>query len=111
MNALVILFMITSVLNAFWQYSKKRNIAKLLLILASFAFVVTLAVVGNLTRGIAPIFYLHWIFEIVAWFGVIDYMLRGKYRWWIIASPLLTIGAFVLLEYLNGSRHETIGVI
>jgi len=111
MKGLLILFMVGSVFYAFWQYSKSKDIKKLLVVLASFAFVIALGIAGNLTRGIMPIFYLHWILEILAWFGVIYYMLSGRYYWWVIASPLLTIGLFVILEYTNGSRHEAIGAM
>lgn len=110
MKGVIIGFFIVSILYAIWQYTRTRDIRKLLVVLASFAFVLGLGVAGNLTRSIRPIYYLHMVLELFAWLGVLYYVLKDKYYWWVIASPMLTIALFVGLEYINGSRHESVKV-
>jgi len=74
--------------------------------LASFALVVSLAIVGNLTRPVIPLYLSHLVLVVIAWGGVLYYLLRGKYLWWLIVSPIVTIAIFLLLELLAGSGHE-----
>jgi len=74
--------------------------------LASFALVVSLAIVGNLTRLVIPLYLSHLVLVVIAWGGVLYYLLRGKYLWWLIVSPIVTIAIFLLLELLAGSGHE-----
>ena len=68
--------------------------------------IVSLGIMGNLTRQIIPLFMTHIILIIVSWGGLIVYLVRDKYYWWIIFSPVVTIGLFLLLELLTGSGHE-----
>lgn len=108
MKIVIILFVILSFVSAVWQYTRTKNTKKLLIVLISFGFVISTAIAGNLTRSILPIYYAHWILVLAAWFGVIYYIAKDRYYWWIIASPLLSITLFVILEYLIGSRYEPI---
>ncbi len=106
MKALIILAILITVAIIFFQYSRNKNLKKLLIALATFGVIVSLAVVGNLTRPVIPIFIAHIILVIIAWGGLMVYLLKEKYYWWIIFSPIVTIALFLLLEILTGSGHE-----
>jgi len=93
----------------FFQYSRNKNIKKLFIALATFGMIISLAVVGNVTRPIIPLFMAHIILLILAWGGLMYYLMKEKYFWWIIFSPIVTIGLFLLLEFLDGSRHGILG--
>jgi type II secretory pathway pseudopilin PulG len=106
MKALIILAIIATVAIIFLQYSRNKNLKKLLIALATFAAIISLAVVGNLTRQIIPLFMAHLILVIASWGGLMVYLLKEKYYWWVIFSPVVTIGLFLVLELLTGSGHE-----
>ncbi len=106
MKALIILSILATVAIIFFQYSRNKNLKKLFIALGSFAAIISLAVVGNVTRPVIPIFMAHLILVIAAWGGLIVYLVRDKYYWWVIFSPVVTIGLFLLLEVLTGSGHE-----
>ena len=106
MKVLIILAILITVAILFFQYSRNKNLKKLLIALATFGAIISLAVVGNLTRQVFPIFIAHIILIIVAWGGLLMYIFSDKYYWWILFSPVVTIGLFLLLELLTGSRHE-----
>ena len=106
MKALIILVIIATIAMIFLKYSKNKDMKKLLIALASFALIISLGVMGNLTRSVIPIFMAHLVLLILAWGGLLWYLIRGKYYWWIIFSPLVTIGLFLVLEFLTGSGHE-----
>jgi len=109
MKALIILIILLTLGAIFFQYSRTKNVKKLLIALATFGIIISLGVLGNLTRQVFPLFITHIILIIIAWGTLIWYLIRDKYYWWIIFSPVVTIGLFLLLELLTGSGHE--GVI
>ncbi len=105
MKALIIIAILITMATIFFKYTRDKNTKKLLITLASFTIIISLAVAGNLTRSIIPLYIAHLLLVILAWFGVVWYLFKEKYYWWIIFSPIVTIGLFLLLEFLEGSRH------
>jgi len=107
MKALIILAILTTLAIIIYKYKKDKNLKKALLSLATFAAIISLAVIGSLMRSIVPLFIAHEILVIIAWGALVFmYVFRDKYCWWWFVSPLLTIGLFLLLEFLGGSAHE-----
>lgn len=108
MKALIIVAILVTLALIFFQYKKKKDLKKLLITLVTFAAIIALAVAGNLTRPVIPIYLTHIILVLIAWGGMILYLFKDKYYWWIIFSPVVTIGIFLVLEYLGGSAHELV---
>jgi hypothetical protein len=106
MKALIILAILATLAIIFFKYSRDRDLKKLFISLLSFLLIVSLGIVGNLTRQIIPLFLTHIVLVVAAWGGLMWYLLRGRYYWWLIFSPLVPIGLFLLLELLTGSSHE-----
>jgi len=106
MKALILLVILATLALMIYKYNKDKNLKKLLISLATFAVIIALAVVGNLTRPIMPLFLAHAILVILAWGATLKYVFSQKYYWWIIFSPVVTIGLFLLLEFIGGSSHE-----
>lgn len=103
MKALIILVILTTLAVIFFLYSRNKDLKKLFIALATFGVVISLAVVGNLTRQVMPLYLAHIILIVFSWGGLIFYLLKDRYYWWVIFSPVLTIGLFLLLEVLAGS--------
>ena len=108
MKALIILAILATLVIIFFQYSRNKELKKLFIALGSFLLIISLGVMGNLTRQVIPLFMAHIVLIVIAWGGLMVYIVRGKYYWWIIFSPVVTIGLFLLLELLTGSGHEGI---
>jgi hypothetical protein len=106
MKALIILAILATLAIIFFSYSRNKDLKKLFIALGSFLLIVSLAIVGNVTRQVMPLFLAHIVLIVVAWGGLMVYIVRDKYYWWIIFSPMVTIGLFLLLELLTGSGHE-----
>ena len=106
MKALIILAILATLAIIFFTYSRNRDLKKLFIALGSFLLIVSLAIVGNVTRQVMPLFLAHIVLIVVAWGALMVYIVRDKYYWWVIFSPLITIGLFLLLELLTGSGHE-----
>ena len=106
MKALLILAIFATLGIILFQYKKNKDLKKLFISLATFAMMITFVLLGNLTRPVMPIFIVHIMLIIVSWGGIILYLAKGKYYWWFIFSPVVTIGLFLLLELFTGSGHE-----
>ena len=109
MKALIILAVLVTFGVMFLQYSKNKKLQKLLISLATFAAIISLAIAGNLTRTVVPLFIMHEILILISWGALLMYIFKDKYCWWWFVSPLATIGLFLLLEFLEGSRHGILG--
>ena len=108
MKALIILTILTTLAIIFFQYSRNKDLKKLFIALGSFLLIISLAIMGNLTRQVIPLFMAHIVLIVIAWGGLMVYLVRDRYYWWVIFSPVVTIGLFLLLELLTGSGHEGI---
>ncbi len=106
MKALIMLVILVTLAIIFFQYSRNKDLKKLFITLGSFLIIVSLGIMGNLTRQVIPLFMLHIVLMVASWIGLILYIIRDKYYWWVIFSPVVTIGLFLLLELLTGSGHE-----
>jgi hypothetical protein len=106
MKALLILAILATFGVIFFQYSRKKDPKKLFIVLVSFAMTLTFAILGNVTRPIMPIYMAHIMLIILSWGGIILYLVKERYYWWLIFSPVVTIGLFLLLEFLAGSGNE-----
>ena len=106
MKALIILAIFATLGIIFFQYNRNKNLKKLFIALLTFGVIISLAVLGNVTRQVMPIYLAHMMLTVVSWGGLILYLVRDRYYGWIIFSPLVTIGLFLLLEWLTGSGHD-----
>ena len=109
MKVLIVIAILATFGLIFLLYSRNRDLKKLLVALGSLVLIISLGIMGNLTRQVIPLFLLHIVLTVVAWGGLLYYLFRDRYYWWIIVSPAVSIGLFLLLEWLTGSGHE--GVI
>ena len=106
MKIFIVLVILITLAIIFFQYTRSKNLEKLFISLASLLLIIVLGVMGNLTRQILPLFLAHIVLLVISWGGLILYLLKDKYYWWVIFSPVVTIGLFLLLELLTGSAHE-----
>ncbi len=108
MKALIILVIFATLGIIFFQYYRNKNLKKLFIALLTFGVIIALAVMGNVTRQVFPLYLAHMMLMIVSWGGLMLYIVRDRYVAWVIFSPLVTIGLFLVLEWLTGSGHEGI---
>lgn len=106
MKGLIILAIIMTLGILFLHYTRTKNLKKLLISLGTFGVILGMAVAGNITRQIMPLFFAHLILLLFAWGGLFVYLVKDRYYWWALFSPALTIGVFLLMELLTGSGHE-----
>jgi len=106
MKAILFLAVLGTFVLMILQYLKNKNIKKLLISLLSMAVIVGLGVAGMLTRSVPPIFFAHLMLIVVSWGALLFYMFRGRYYWYLILSPSVTIALFWILALTEGSRYN-----
>jgi len=92
----------------FWLYSRNKDTKKLFISLGSFILIIALGIIGNITRPVIPFFLAHIVLIVFAWAGLLYYLLRNRYVWWLIFSPAVTIVLFVIWSLIAGSRYEDV---
>ncbi len=87
----------------YYRYRQEKNLKKILISLGTFAVIVALGVVGNITRAIVPLFIAHEILIIIAWGALFFYLFKNRYCIGCFLAPLATIVLFFILAFLGGS--------
>ncbi len=100
MIVITILFTLGAIAISFYRH---HNWKKLLISLATFAVILTLAGLGAMVRSVVPLFIAHLVLVVIAWGGLLFYIARGKLYWQLILSPSITIILFIIMERLIGS--------
>jgi len=108
MKALLVIAILLTFGLIFFLYSRNKDMKKLFIALGSFIFIIALGIVGNITRPVIPFFLAHIVLIVFAWAGLLYYMMRDRYVWWLILSPVVTIVLFVIWSLIAGSRYEDI---
>lgn len=103
MKGIAILAILATVGFTLIQWKKTKNHKRAAIAIATFAAIVSLAVAGQITRSVMPIYAAHLMLVISAWGSLVWYLVRGRYYWYIAFSPILTIILFVVMETLTGS--------
>ncbi len=108
MKALLVIAILLTFGLIFFLYSRNKDTKKLLIAVGSFVLIISLGIIGNITRPVIPFFLAHIILIVFAWVGLLYYLIRGRYLWWLIFSPTATIALFVIWSLIAGSRYEDI---
>ncbi len=107
MKGRIVLLTILTLVFIFLDFKKRKDYKKSAIALAIFIAIISLGYSGFiLIRGIPPLFLAHIVLLIGSYLALLWYLFKGKLYPYIIASPLLTEGFYVLLNYLDGSRYE-----
>jgi len=108
MKALLILAVLLTFGLIFGLYRRNKDTKRLFIALATFIAIISLGIMGNITRPIIPLFLTHIVLIVFAWVGLLYYLFKKRYLWWLIFSPVVTIVLFIALSLLEGSRYEDV---
>jgi len=106
MKGKIILWLAVTLVAIGWEYYHHRNLRKTLIASGTFAWIATAATLGVTMRPILPLFAAHYLTILLAWAGLLFYLWRDKYVWWIFVLPAVTMLTFVGLNFFEGSRYE-----
>ena len=106
MKGKIILWLIATVVWIGWDYYRHGDLRKSLIASAVMIYIGSMATVGITMRPILPLFAVHYLTIVASWAVLVYYVWRGKMFWWVLVLPLLSVAAFVGLNFIEGSRYE-----
>ncbi|RUM76088.1 MAG: hypothetical protein DSZ11_01025 [Sulfurovum sp.] len=86
------------------MYKREGNLQKMLLSFIFLAVIISLGVVGNMMRSVAPLFLTHLTAIAFSYGGLILYILRNKFYWYLGLLPVVTLTLYLLLSWI-GNEH------
>ncbi|NEW59812.1 hypothetical protein GSY74_00830 [Sulfurovum sp. bin170] len=104
MKTIIVFALLFSIGLIFLMYKREGNLKKMLLSVLLLAGLISLGVVGNVMRSLMPLFLAHIMALIVAYGGLIIYILRDRLYWYLGLIPVATLALYVLLAWI-GNEH------
>lgn len=104
MKFLLVLAPLIVVALSYVMYKEDGNIKKLIITFLLLWAVITLAIVGNVMRSLTPLFLTHILAIVIAYLAVIYYVLKGKFIWLALASPIITMLIYLIFVWI-GNEH------
>jgi len=109
MKALITLGILATFVLMFFLYYRNRDLKKLLISVLSFTLLLYLLWVGfRVSIAIFPLKIANIVLGFFAWGSVVYYIVRDRFVWWAVFSPLLVPIVFVIFSLMGGSRYEDI---
>ena len=104
MKAIIVVSILFSIGLIFLMYKRDEDTKKMLLSVTLLGGLISLGVVGNVMRSLMPLFLTHIVALIVAYIGLIIYILRDKLYWSLGLIPVATLALYVLFAWI-GNEH------
>jgi len=104
MKFLLILAPLIVVALSYVMYREDGNIKKLIVTFLLLWAVITLAILGNVMRSLSILFILHLIAIVIAYAATIYYVLKNKFIWLGLASPVVTMIIYLIFVWI-GNEH------
>ena len=86
------------------MYKRENNLTKMILSFALLVGLISLGVVGNVMRSLMPLFLIHIVALIIAYGGLIIYIIRDKLYWYLGLIPIGTLVLYILFAWI-GNEH------
>jgi len=91
------------------DYKKRANFKKSILAIVIYFAIIGMGYSGYiLMRAVAPVMFIHFILLIGAYLALLWYLFRDKLYWQIIIAPIGTFILYFALDFIEGSRYETL---
>ena len=104
MKAIIILAILLSIGLTILIYRQNSDLKKMLLSFALLATIISLGVVGNMMRSVMPLFLTHIVAIAISYGGLLLYILRDKFYWYLALIPFGTLALYLLLSWI-GNEH------
>ena len=104
MRLIIVLAILLAIGLIFLLYKKEANLQKMLISFAFLALIISLGIVGNMMRSVAPLFLTHLVAIAISYGGLLLYILRDRFYWYLGLLPVATLTLYLLLSWV-GNEH------
>ena len=85
-------------------HKREKNLKKMIFSFFILVSIIAFSVVGNVMRSIMPLYIGHLMALILAYGGLVTYVIRDKTQWILWILPLVTLVLYLLLAWI-GNEH------
>jgi cytochrome bd-type quinol oxidase subunit 2 len=104
MKVIIVLSILLSIGLIFLMYKRENNLKKMFISSALLVALVSLGIVGTVMRYLMPLYLTHIVALIFAYGGLIIYILRDRFYWYLALFPVATLALYVFLAWV-GNEH------
>jgi len=104
MKTLIVVAILLAIGLIVMMYKREQDSQKMILSFVVLLAIVGLAVVGNVMRSVMPLFLAHLIALIIAYVGLLYYVVKDRTQWILWLLPLSTVILYVVVAWV-GNRH------
>jgi len=104
MKTVIVLAILLGIGLIILEYKREQNLKKMILSFGLLTLLLSLGIVGNMMRAIAPLFITHWVALIAGYLGLLIYLLRERFIWYLSLAPVATLLFYLVLSWL-GNEH------
>ncbi len=104
MKSIIILAILFAIGIIVFFYKRENNTQKMLLSFGFLVGIITWGIIGNTLHSIVPLFLAHITALIISYGGLLIYIFRDKFYWYIALLPMATLSLYLLLAFV-GNRH------
>ena len=109
MKFLTVFAIFLSIVLIYLFYKKDKDIKKTTLSSLLLLEIISFGIVGNIMRSITPLFLTHLVALVIAYGGMIYYIVRGKIVWLALIAPIATMLLYLLLVWVGNEHLPTLG--
>ena len=103
----ITLFILLTVAIIAFDWFRKKDNKKSIIAALIFIYIIAVGYSGAiLTRPIVPLFIIHLVSLLVAYAGLMIYIFKKSFKWYLFITPLLTFVLAFGLNFFDGSRYE-----
>ena len=104
MKALIVISVLVAIGLIVLMYKKEEDVQKMAFSFLLLFAIIGLAVLGNVMRSVMPLFLAHIISLILAYMGLLYYVLKGRTQWILWLFPVVTLLLYVGIAWV-GNEH------
>ena len=104
MKALIVVVILLAIGLIVMMYKREEDMQKMIFSFVVLLAIIGLAVLGNIMRSVMPLFLAHVIALIIAYAGLLYFVIKDRTQWVLWLLPLSTLILYVVVAWV-GNRH------
>ncbi len=103
----VAIFIVLNLAIIAFRFYKSKDLKETLIAGAILIYLFGVGALGFSIRVVPLFFIIFLVSFILAYLAFIAFLVRKKIYWYLLILPLLVVGGFFLIDFIDGSRYES----
>ncbi|CAA6810916.1 MAG: Unknown protein [uncultured Sulfurovum sp.] len=108
MKFLIVVAPIVTIVLIYLKYRRDDNLKKVIISFVLLWAMITLGVMGTMMLSIKPLYLTHWLAIVIAYIGMMVYILKDKFIWQVLIMPVITMFIYLILTWIGNEHVPTL---